>query len=248
MKTLHVMVMLLSGLSLALAGCYTSPHGSYNKEFFNSPEWQQVDEEVGVIPEYRLGFGDVLEIRFFNNAQFNDSVTVRPDGRITLERVGDIYVAGMTPSKLDSLITKAYSRFLRKPEVTVIVRKFGGYQFFVVGEVNKPGGYPLQRNMTILQALAMAGGANNHAQLKSVIILRPGPERNIQALKVDVSDLMRGNGTSISRQKYYLRAQDVVYVPKSFISDASQFLKQIYDGFLPPLDIYLRALWWKAYR
>ena len=71
------------------------------------------------VPEYRLGFGDEVEIKFFNNNQFNETIGVRPDGRITLERIGDIYVNGMTPSQLDSLVTVTYAEFVREPDVTV---------------------------------------------------------------------------------------------------------------------------------
>jgi len=91
------------------------------------------------VPEYTLGFGDVLEIKFFNNNQFNEIVSVRPDGRITMEKIGDIFVDGMTPSQLDSLITKTYADIILNPDVTVFVRQFGGYKVFVLGEVNTPG-------------------------------------------------------------------------------------------------------------
>ena len=91
------------------------------------------------MPEYRLGFGDEIEVKFFNNAQFNEMITVRPDGRITLEKIGDIYVTGMTPSQLDSLITTTYADIIRDPEVTVFVRKFGSYQTYILGEVGDPG-------------------------------------------------------------------------------------------------------------
>lgn len=247
MRYIRYISVLLVILSLGLSGCYTSPRSSYDFDLLESYQQREAGREPEIIPEYRLGFGDVLDIRFFNNKQFNDSVTVRPDGRITMERIGDIYVAGMTPSELDSIITAAYARFIRRPDVTVIVRKFGGYKFYVLGEVNKPGGYPLQRETTILQALAAAGGPNNSAQLKSVFILRPGRNKKIVALKVDVTELMKGNGAKISKDMFYLQAKDVVYVPKTFISNVSLFLKQVYDGVLPPLDMYLRALWWKAY-
>ncbi|MFQ6103275.1 MAG: polysaccharide biosynthesis/export family protein [Candidatus Glassbacteria bacterium] len=78
------------------------------------------------VPEYRLGFGDVIEVKFFNNERFNETVKVRPDGRISMERMGEIFVTGLTPLELDSLITLKYSEFIQQPEVTVILREFGG--------------------------------------------------------------------------------------------------------------------------
>jgi polysaccharide export outer membrane protein len=72
--------------------------------------------------------------------------------------MGEKFAAGMTPLQLDCLITLKYSEFIQDPDVTVIVREFGGQQVHVLGEVNSPGGYPVERNMTLLQAVASAGG------------------------------------------------------------------------------------------
>jgi protein involved in polysaccharide export with SLBB domain len=199
--------------------------------------------ETAFLPEYRLGFGDVVEIKFFNNARFNETVAVRPDGRITLEKMGDIPVTGMTPLQLDSLITATYAGFVRDPEVTVFVRQFGGYQVYVLGEVTMPGGYPIQQNMTLLQALAAAGGPKETAKLGSVMILRHGKSESVYALKVDLANATKGANGAISKDNFYVQGQDVIYVPKTFIASASAFLKQVYEGLLPPIDIYLRAAW-----
>lgn len=189
--------------------------------------------------EYLLGFGDVIEVKFFNNDRFNETVTVRPDGRISLERVGDIIVSGMTPSKLDSIITSSYSAFLITPDVTVFVREFGGYNVYVLGEVDTPGGYPIERNMTILQALAVAGGPKDGAQLKSIMILRQGDAGKLTATKYDAKAGLAG-----LQNNFTIQPQDIIYVPRTFISSVSNFLDQIYDGLLPPLEAYLRAVYW----
>lgn len=192
------------------------------------------------LPEYRLGFGDVIEIKFFNNERFNETVAVRPDGRITLEKMGDIPVTGMTPLQLDSLITATYAGFVRNPEVTVFVRQFGGYQVYVLGEVNNPGGFPLQREMNVFQALATAGGHKETAKLGSVIILRRAEKNGVQAFKLDLNRALKDRDEA----GLLVQAQDVIYVPKTFVSNVNTFLKHVYDGVLPPVDIYLRALWW----
>jgi protein involved in polysaccharide export with SLBB domain len=222
-----------------MAGCSTPPP-------MNSASPRSVGTAAAQLPapEYRLGFGDVIEIKFFNNERFNETVAVRPDGRMTMERIGDIFIAGMTPSKLDSLITAKYAEFVRNPDVTVFVRQFGGYQVYVLGEVNAPGGYPLQRNMTILQALAAAGGFKDTAKRGSVMVLRPGEQKQIEALKVDLTATIRGHNQT-NEKTLYVQAQDVIYVPKTLISSTSAFLKQVYDGVLPPLDTYFQALWWR---
>jgi protein involved in polysaccharide export with SLBB domain len=102
----------------------------------------------------------------------------------------------------------------------------------------------LQRNMTILQALASAGGFKDTAKRGSVMVLRPGKGKQIGALKVNLTATVRGHNQA-DENEIYVQAQDVIYVPKTFISSTSAFLKQIYDGVLPPLDSYFQALWWR---
>ena len=198
-----------------------------------------------VLPEYRLGFGDVIEVKFFNNERFNESVAVRPDGRITLERVGEVNVSGMTPLQLDSLVTLAYAKILREPEVSIFVREFGSYQVYVLGDVNQPGGYPIQRKMTPLQAVAVAGGGKSTATLSSVMLLRPNAVGEIAAFRINLSQQVRGRQAALQAESEVVMPGDVIYVPKSSIASTSEFLKLVWDGLLPPVDVYLRALWWR---
>jgi protein involved in polysaccharide export with SLBB domain len=208
------------------------------------------------VPEYRLGFGDEVEVKFFNNEQFNEIIGVRPDGRITLERIGDIYVNGMTPSELDSLVTVTYADIIRDPDVTVFVRKFGSYQVYVLGEVKNPGGYPVERNMTIVQVLAVAGGVPFSGAMGSVMVLRQGRNEEIKAVKLDLNSYLAGGRLrmttiekeiEISANDFFILPQDIVYVPRTPVASIVEFLEELYRGVLPPLDIYLRALWWKGW-
>lgn len=201
--------------------------------------WQHNEAKA---PEYRLGFGDVLDIRFFNSTQFDQTVTVRPDGRISILRLGDVYVNDMTPSQLDSIITAKYAEIIVNPDITVIVREFGAYQVYVLGEVNRSGGIALRREMTLLQAIAAAGGPNNHAKLSSVMLLRRNHKGEMEALRVDLGKSLSGEAAS----DLPVQAQDIIYLPKTFVASASVFLRQVYDGVLPPIDSYLRGV--LAYR
>ncbi len=224
----------------ALAGCYSGP--ALNAKYTApTSETGAVAAPAPAVPEYRLGFGDIVEIKFFNNDRFNETVAVRPDGRITLEKMGDITVTGMTPLHLDSLITATYAGFVRDPEVTVFVRQFGGYQFYVLGEVNNPGGFPLQRELNVFQAVATAGGHKETAQLGSVMILRRDEKNGVLAFKLDMNRALKDRDEA----GLLVQAQDVIYVPKTFFANVDTFLKRFYDGVLPPLDTYLRAIWWK---
>jgi protein involved in polysaccharide export with SLBB domain len=200
------------------------------------------------IPEYRLGFGDVIEVKFFHNPRFNEIITVRPDGRISMERIGEIFVTGMTALQLDKLITDKYSIFVQEPEVTVFVREFAGYQVYVLGQVNSPGGYTIQRDMTMLQAVAMAGGAMDGAKMQSVMLLRRGEDGEVKAFKVDLKNPVNGSEGKVIEDDLYVQALDIVYVPKTFFASANTFMTQVWGGFLPPVDVYLRVLWWRDFR
>ena len=193
-------------------------------------------------PAYRLGYGDVLDIRFFNNNEFNITVPVRPDGRISIDRIGEIYVAGKTVAYLDDLITKAYSRILRNPDITINVTEFGSQQIFVLGEVQKPGIYPMTHDMSVIQALAVAGGHTKSAKLSSVIVVRQRPNGEPAISRLNISGAFNDPRAAADLQAQ-LQPMDVVWVPSTFISDLSNVMGQIYDVVLPPIDVYLRALW-----
>lgn len=190
-------------------------------------------------PEYRIGILDELEIRVRYHERLNGVVKVRPDGRITLEDIGDVYVAEMTPSELDTFITKAYSAVVHAPEVTVIVRSFAGLAVYVFGEVERPGIVEMKPKMTVLQALAAASGPIRGANLSSVILLRRDMAGALKATRLNLKRAAIKDG---AYQDLYIQPEDIVYVPKTFIANVNDFLTQVYDGLFPPFDIYLRAL------
>ncbi len=236
------------------SGIYNCSGSASSRQTYNHEVSILKQNSEKKIPEYRLGFGDEVEIKFFNNARFNETNTVRPDGRITLEKIGDLYVNGMTPSQLDSVVTVTYADIIRDPDVTVFVRKFGSYQVYILGEVEKPGGYAVERNMTIVQALAVSGGVKFSAAISSIMILRQGKNENIRALKIDISHYLAGEQLNIdvkgidlefSINEFYIQPLDLIYVPKTHIASIVAFLEQVYAGVLPPIDVYLRALWWR---
>jgi len=199
-------------------------------------------------PEYRLGFGDVIEVKFFNNERFNETVTVRPDGRITLERVGDILVVGVPPSRVDSLITASYAPILQNPEVTVFVRRFGGQQVYVLGEVNEPGAYPLEGEMTILQSLAAARGTRRGAKLESVIVLRRGAGESGRGFMVDLKPYVSGGQRTGFQPDLYVRPGDIVYVPQTTFSDFNEFTASLWDGVLRPVEIFINAAAFRSFQ
>lgn len=191
--------------------------------------------------EYRLGYGDVVEVKFFYTPEYNETVTIRPDGYISLQRIGDLYVAGKTAAELDRQITGTYSEILQNPDVTVLVRQFGGQQCYVMGEVEKPGTIEVAKGMTMMRAIAAAGGPKKGAKMSSVILIRSSDLKKAEASRIDLSF-----GTLSKRMETDLpiTAYDVIYVPKTFVADVGAFLSQIYDIVLPPFDAWARYEYW----
>ena len=151
---------------------------------------------------------------------------VRPDGRITLPGIGDVEAAGQPPSSLADAITKRFSGLLKDPLVTVAVREMAGARVFVVGEVLRPGGYPLQGEMTLSTALSESGGPTRWADLDDVVIYRRSDAGEPQSYWVDASGLKEGRSLT---PEIHLAASDIVYVPRSHtgkLSDALQLLNQ----------------------
>ena len=174
-------------------------------------------------PEYQIRAGDQLDIKFFYNHDLNEQVFVRPDGRISLQLVHEIIVAGLTPAQLTDVLTKKYAEELDKPEITVIVRSFGGQRVYVDGEVNKPGIVNLVTPMTVMQVLAEAGGVKDSARMSELVIIRRGPDNRPLAFVVDMEKII--DGTEMGRDRY-LMPSDIVYVPKSRIANVNQWVDQ----------------------
>ncbi len=181
--------------------------------------------------EYRMQPGDEMDIKFYFNPELNQTVFVRPDGRISLPLVDDVQAAGLTPSELDALITQIYARELRKPMVTVIVKTFTGRQVYVGGEVGKPGVVQLGTHMTALQAVINAGGFLDTAKPEATLVIRrQGGEADAPIpIRLDLEESIDGETTMGDIQ---LQAFDVVFVPKSAIANVNLIVKQYIQGVL----------------
>lgn len=190
-------------------------------------------------PEYRIGILDELEIRFGYHERFNETAKVRPDGRITIENLGDVYVVGLTPTELRDMITDAYAKVVFNPEITVFVRGFASQSIYVLGEVDRPGMVELRPQMNALKAIAAVGGPVSGAKLNSVIVLRQDELGELRGIRVNLN---RGMIAEAAVSDVQLQPQDVVFVPRTFIASVTEFLTQVYAGLFPPIDIYLRGL------
>jgi polysaccharide export outer membrane protein len=125
---------------------------------------------------YVIGVGDVLYISVLRQQELSSEVVVRPDGKISLPLLGDVHAAGLPPDQLRDVVTTALAKFVIGPVVTVQVRaasaRVSAHNVFVIGEVARPGMYPLSDSMTVLQLLATAGGLSKFARRDGVVIVR----------------------------------------------------------------------------
>lgn len=178
------------------------------------------------LPEYRIQPGDQLDIKFFYNQELNEQITVRPDGRISLQLAKEITAAGMTPAQLNVLLTNTYAVDLENPEIAVIVRSFSAQRVYVDGEVNKPGLVTLVGPMTVLQTISQAGGLKDSARLNEVIIIRRATDNNFINMVVNLENMIDGTDKN---QDIVLHPSDIIYVPKSHIANVNQWI-----------DLYIR--------
>jgi polysaccharide biosynthesis/export protein len=156
--------------------------------------------------EYRIGREDLLDISVWRDADLTRTVPVRPDGRISLPLVGELDVAGQTPAVVAKEITSRLAPYIEDPRVVVIVREINAPRFFVIGEVARPGAFPLRGRITVLQALSLAGGPNEFADRSGIVVLRSMQSARIE---LDYSELVSEGGA----RDIALQPGDTIYVP-----------------------------------
>ena len=138
-----------------------------------APTAPRATTAAATTPDYRLVSGDKLRIEVYKDAQLSQSLQIRPDGKITLPLVGDVPAAGRTSVELRDAIAKSLQEYMTDPTVTVIVTETSPQIIYVTGEVNKPGAYALVNGqMSIIQAIALAGGLTDFANKKDIQVLR----------------------------------------------------------------------------
>jgi polysaccharide export outer membrane protein len=170
------------GMALLWSGCAASPVS------VPSPKEPKIP-----LPstEYRIGPEDVLEIVVWKNAELSKTVTVRPDGVITLPLAGDIKASGLTATQLRDDIKNSLQRFLEVPEITVTVVDVRSYNVYILGEVQNPGKYQTKSHTTLLQVIAMAGGFTMFADSNEIVVVRQGRQGGQQRIVVRYKDLVR---------------------------------------------------------
>ena len=176
-----------------------------------------------------LGSGDVVEIKFAYAPQFDQTETVRPDGKIELQLLGEVAVQGKTPAELRDELTGLYATQLRHPQLAVITKGLWGRRVSVGGEVKYPGSIPMPGEMTVIEAVIAAGGfITATAELRNVIVIR-NVDGHTVGMALDLKKALDGAKT----EPFYLKPRDVVYVPQTQIASVDQWVNQHLWDVLP---------------
>jgi len=172
-------------------------------------------------PRYKLEFGDQLEVSFELSPEFNQTVTVQPDGYITLRGAGDVRVAGQTVPELTETLKRAYAKILHDPLISVVLKDFEKPYFIADGQVGKPGKYELRGDTTLTQAIAMAGGFQDTAKHSQVLLFRRVDSDWVSAKIINVKQMEKEGNL---HEDPYLHPGDMVFVPKNRFSKIRPFL------------------------
>jgi len=212
-------------IAAGFAGCATMARGQEAPEAAAPPALIYSD----ATPAYRFYPGDEIEIAVFSAPELTRTVTVAPDGRIALPLVGAVRAADLTAEELHDVLVAQYAQHLRMPELTVTARTYGSRQVFVGGEVARPGIYEMPAQIDAFQAVALAGGFLPTARRGDVLVLSRANGAS-EVTEVDLSSRAMRQGFPGAEP---LQRYDVVYVPRSRISQVNLFMQQYVRDALP---------------
>ena len=160
-------------------------------------------------PGYVIGQADVLEVLFWRDKELSAEVIVRPDGKITLPLLNEVDAAGLTPEQLRLNVMDRARRFVEDPRANVVVKQINSRNVFIVGEVTKPGTYPLTGPTSVLQLIATAGGLGEFANTGSIVVLRSVDGKQ-ERFPFNYKSVVKGKKIE---QNIELKAGDTVVVP-----------------------------------
>jgi polysaccharide biosynthesis/export protein len=157
-----------------------------------------------------IGNDDLLAINVWKEPDISRQVPVRSDGKISLPLVGEVKVAGETPLKLEQDLAVRLKNYIDEPEVTVIVQQINSQKFNILGQVNRPGSFPLANAATVLDAIAFAGGFRDFAKQKSIYVLRANADGSETRIPFNYKQVVKGQNPA---QNVKLQPRDTIIVP-----------------------------------
>jgi polysaccharide export outer membrane protein len=211
-------------LLFCIAGCIRYPDIPQIPDEAASPELYAPHLE----PSYPIQIGDVLTVRSYYNPNLDQEVLVRPDGRISLLIIGEVEVAGMTPSELNKIVSDRYRELSSSTDTVVGVKVSSGLGVYLMGELKTPAMHRLQGSLTLMQAVAESGGFLPTANKSEIVVFRRQGNGRFVGYKVDGERIL-----SHEAADPYLARADIVYVPKSQIANVNQFVDQYISQVVP---------------
>ena len=191
--------------------------GTVNRPTEQAPQLKLHAEE-----RYNLVPGDVIEVSYRYTPEFNQTVTIQPDGYVSLQIVGDIKIGGTTlEAARKSIVEKAAVR-LKDPEITLFLKEFQKPYFVVSGEVSTGGRFEMRENVTALQAVMIAGGFKDSARSSQVVIFRKLNEEVAEVRTLDLSSVRK---TRDLENDLALKSGDIVYVPRNKLSKFERYMR-----------------------
>ncbi|MEZ2345756.1 polysaccharide biosynthesis/export family protein [Terriglobus sp. RCC_193] len=167
------------------------------------------DAHSAVTPtQYTIGSGDVLNVQVWKEKDLSQVVVVRPDGKISLPLLGDLQVIGKEPSQVEEIVQTRLQSMVVEPRVTVTVSEIHSRMVYITGEVARPGAYPLNTPITVLQLIAQAGGLTEFASRKKIQVIRSNSKRDEHLLSYKAMTQSKDGGNNLT-----LSPGDTVVIP-----------------------------------
>jgi polysaccharide biosynthesis/export protein len=183
-------------------------------------------------PLYRLRPSDVVEVSFTVAPEFNQTLTVQPDGYVMLKDAGLLDAQGLNLLEFSVAVRTAYTGYLHDPQVAVALKDFERPYFIVGGEVGKPGKYELREDTTVTEAVQIAGGLTQHSKHSQVVLFRRVNGDLVEARLLNLKKMLHKSGL---KEDSHLRPGDMVFVPQNTISKIARFLSK------PALSMYMSS-------
>jgi polysaccharide export outer membrane protein len=181
-------------------------------------------------PLYRLKPSDVVEITFTVAPEFNQTLTVQPDGYVMPKDAGMVDAQGLTLAEFSAAVRKAYQGYLHDPQVAVALKEFEHPYFIVGGEVGRPGKYELRSDTTVAEAVQIAGGLTPQSKHSQVVLFRRVSDDLVETRLINLKKMLKEDGL---KEDAHLRAGDMVFVPQNSISKIARYLSK------PALSMYM---------
>lgn len=214
---LSAWIVLLVGMATVAMGC--------GRKLEMTEEWPVSEYE----PTVKLQPGDEIQIRFREVPELDETQTIRPDGKISLQLIDEVVVANLTPEEVDAKLTKLYENDLVNPVLTVIVRRLDNAQVFVLGSVKNSGPITMSGRLTLLEAIGAAGGLDEtSAHAETTIIIRHEGNRRFARL-VDLEVAL----SQPESEPFYLAPRDVIIVPEKKIVSINRWIDQYINQMIP---------------